>query len=297
MLAPGWVASPDQAAQQLGWVAPTALDRRSPPRWPGTGPMAGSECAPSAWTVRWDPGARWTGSGGLRAAHRAGARPGRAAQPARLPKPAAGALAVLAGCRSWRAAPGIPPDGCRPSCACPARRCFYWVFYHQVQTLWPVLRSTPLDGTLVALEARLWGLQPALAFQAALPQRWLSELFCFAYFAYYLFVPVVGLTALLTRGYRTAERILLATTGCFFGCYTCSGCCPRWARTSGFRPGLGPRALPRLPVQSPAVLLHRGRRDPGRRLPLLAHRRGAAADPAGPARRPPCFRPWRWSPP
>ena len=27
MLAPGWVASPDQAAQVLGWVAPTALDQ------------------------------------------------------------------------------------------------------------------------------------------------------------------------------------------------------------------------------------------------------------------------------
>jgi hypothetical protein len=116
----------------------------------------------------------------------------------------------------------------------------YWVFYHQVQTLWPVLHSAPLDGPLAALEARLWGLQPSQAFQAALPQRWLSELFCFAYFAYYLFVPVVGLTALLTRGYRAAERILLATTGCFFGCYALFWLLPTVGPHYWFPPGRGP---------------------------------------------------------
>jgi len=116
----------------------------------------------------------------------------------------------------------------------------YWVFYHQVQTLWPVLRAAPLDGALAALEARLWGLQPSLAFQAALPQRWLSELFCFGYFAYYLFVPVVGLTALLTRGYRAAERILLATTGCFLGCYALFWLFPTVGPHYWFPPGRGP---------------------------------------------------------
>jgi hypothetical protein len=116
----------------------------------------------------------------------------------------------------------------------------YWVFYHQVQTLWPVLRSAPLDGALAALEARAWGLQPALAFRAALPQRWLSELFCFAYFAYYFFVPAVGLTALLTRGYRAAERILLATTGCFFACYTLFWLFPTVGPHFWFPPGRGP---------------------------------------------------------
>jgi membrane-associated phospholipid phosphatase len=120
----------------------------------------------------------------------------------------------------------------------------YWAFYHQVQTIWPVLRPAPLDGALAALEARIWGLQPALAFQAALPQRWLAELFCFAYFAYYLFVPVVGLTALLTRGYRTAERILLATTGCFFGCYALFWLFPTVGPHYWFPPGRGPELYP-----------------------------------------------------
>lgn len=116
----------------------------------------------------------------------------------------------------------------------------YWVFYHQAQTLWPVLRAAPLDGRLAALEARLWGLQPALAFRAALPYRWLSELFCGAYFAYYLFVPALGLTVLLTRGYAAAERVLAATTGCFLCCYTLFWLFPTVGPHYWFAPGRGP---------------------------------------------------------
>jgi hypothetical protein len=117
----------------------------------------------------------------------------------------------------------------------------FWLFYHQVPTLWPILRAAPLDGHLAALELRLWGGQPALAFQAALPWRGLSETFCFAYFSYYLFVPAVGLTALASRGYLAAERILLATTGCFFVCYTLFWLLPTVGPHYWFPPGLGPQ--------------------------------------------------------
>ena len=117
----------------------------------------------------------------------------------------------------------------------------YFVFYHQIQTLWPILRSAPLDAHLAALEQRLWGLQPSLAFQPALPSRWLSELFCGAYFAYYLFVPLVGFTALLTRGYAAAERILVATTCCFFACYTLFWLAPTVGPHFWFPPATGPR--------------------------------------------------------
>jgi len=120
----------------------------------------------------------------------------------------------------------------------------YWVFYHQIQTLWPVLRAAPLDGTLAALEARLWGLQPSLALQPWLPWRWLSELFCFAYFAYYLFVPVVCLGTLATRGYAAAERMVLAATGCFFVCYTFFWLFPTVGPHYWFPPGLGPQLHP-----------------------------------------------------
>jgi hypothetical protein len=120
----------------------------------------------------------------------------------------------------------------------------YWVFYQQVEILWPILRRVPLDGALAALELRLWGLQPALAFQAALPFPWLSELFCCVYFSYYLFVPAVGLAALLGRGYQAAERVILATTVTFFACYTCFWLLPTVGPHYWFPPGLGPQLHP-----------------------------------------------------
>jgi hypothetical protein len=120
----------------------------------------------------------------------------------------------------------------------------YWAFYHQVQTLWPVLRSAPLDGRLAWLEFRLWGLQPSLALPARFPYRWLSELFCFVYFAYYLYVPVVGLSALLTRGYAAAERMIQAVSGCFFTCYTFFWLFPTVGPHYWFPPGLGPTLHP-----------------------------------------------------
>jgi len=120
----------------------------------------------------------------------------------------------------------------------------YWAFYHQVETLWPVLRSAPLDAGLAALEARLWGFQPALAFRAALPYRWLSELFCFAYFAYYAFVPALGLTVLARRGYRAAERIILAATACFYACYTWFWLLPTVGPQYWLPPGRGPELKP-----------------------------------------------------
>jgi hypothetical protein len=120
----------------------------------------------------------------------------------------------------------------------------FGLLYHQVQTLWPVLHRAPLDGLLAALELRLWGCQPALAFQAALPQRWLGELFCFAYLAYYLFVPTVLLTALVTRGYAAAERITLATSACFFSCYTLFWLLPTVGPQFWLPPALGPGPYP-----------------------------------------------------
>ena len=117
----------------------------------------------------------------------------------------------------------------------------YWVFYHQAQTLWPVLRAAPLDGPLAALEGRLWGLQPSLAFGAALPQRWVSELFCAAYFAYYLFVPVLGLATLCVRGYAAAERLLAAATGCMLSCYALFWLFPTVGPHYWFAPGRGPQ--------------------------------------------------------
>lgn len=117
----------------------------------------------------------------------------------------------------------------------------YWTFYHQIETLWPILHSAPLDQPLADLELRLWGCQPSLAFQAALPWRWLSELFCFAYFSYYLFVPLLGLTVLARRGYLAAERIFLAATLLFFACYTFFWLAPTVGPHFWFGERLGPQ--------------------------------------------------------
>jgi hypothetical protein len=120
----------------------------------------------------------------------------------------------------------------------------YWTFYHQIEVLWPMFRPAPLDGVLATMELRLWGCQPSLAFQALLPWRWLSEIFCFAYFSYYLFVPVLGLTVLARRGYLEAERIVLAATVLFYACYTFFWLAPTVGPHYWFPPGLGPRPYP-----------------------------------------------------
>jgi hypothetical protein len=117
----------------------------------------------------------------------------------------------------------------------------YWFFYHQAQTLWPLFRAQPLDGLLAQAEARLFGLQPSLAFRAAVPWRWLSELLCFAYLAYYFFTPVVGLTALLRKGYLVADRILLSVTACFLLCYAFFWIFPTVGPHFWFPPHAGPR--------------------------------------------------------
>ena len=120
----------------------------------------------------------------------------------------------------------------------------YTLLYRQVASLWPLLRTRPLDGSLAALELHLFGTQPSLAFQARLPWPALAELFCFAYLAYYFLVPLVGLTVLFRRGYEAAERILLAVTLCFLACYTWFWLVPTVGPHYWFPPGLGPRPYP-----------------------------------------------------
>lgn len=117
----------------------------------------------------------------------------------------------------------------------------YLVFYHQIQTIWPLFRTGPLDSCLVRAEAALFGCQPSLAFHAALPWRGLSELFCGAYYLYYYFTPVVGLTALLRNGYASAERILLAATATFFLCYIFFWAVPTVGPHYFLPPGGGPK--------------------------------------------------------
>jgi len=115
------------------------------------------------------------------------------------------------------------------------------VLYRQTATIWPVLYEQPFDAWLVHVEQVLWRSQPSVVFAQQAPWRWLSELFCAAYYAYYYFVPAMLFTVLLTRGYTAAERVVFSTTLCFLICYTLFWLFPTVAPHFWFPPHAGPQ--------------------------------------------------------
>jgi hypothetical protein len=115
------------------------------------------------------------------------------------------------------------------------------VLYRQTATVWPVFYERPFDAWLVHIEQALWGSQPSLVFAQHAPWRWLSELFCAAYYAYYYFIPAMLFTVLLTRGYRIAEHVVFSTTLCFLICYTLFWLFPTVAPHYWFPPHAGPQ--------------------------------------------------------
>jgi hypothetical protein len=120
----------------------------------------------------------------------------------------------------------------------------FWWFYRQTSIIWPVLHDAPFDAWIVALDQRLFGTQAALAFQDALPSRALGEIFSFAYFAYYFFMPAIFIGALLERGYRAAERAVFDASACFFSCYVFFWLFPTVSPHFWFPPGTGPQLYP-----------------------------------------------------
>jgi PAP2 superfamily len=115
------------------------------------------------------------------------------------------------------------------------------VLYRQTATVWPVLYEQPFDAWLVHVEQLLWRSQPSLVFAQQAPWRWLSELFCAAYYAYYYFVPAMLFTVLLTRGYTAAERVVFSIALCFLICYTLFWFFPTVAPHYWFPPHAGPQ--------------------------------------------------------
>jgi hypothetical protein len=116
----------------------------------------------------------------------------------------------------------------------------YWTFYHQAGIIWPIFHSAPFDGWLASADQALFGTQPALRFQALLPSRSLSEIFCFAYFTYFFYTPLVLIPAYF-KSYAAAERVAFATTLCFYLCYTFFWLFPTVAPHYWFPPHAGPR--------------------------------------------------------
>ena len=117
----------------------------------------------------------------------------------------------------------------------------YTVSYRQTATIWPVLYEQPFDAWLVRVEQLLWGSQPSLVLAEWAPWRWLSELFCGAYYAYYYFTPAMLFSVLLTRGYAAAERVVFATTFCFSICYALFWLFPTVSPHYWFPPHAGPQ--------------------------------------------------------
>ena len=74
------------------------------------------------------------------------------------------------------------------------------------------------DPVFIALEERIFGFQPAVAFMNALPYRLVSEFFYMAYFSYYLMISVVGL-ALFFRSRAFFWHYMAIVSFVFYGCF------------------------------------------------------------------------------
>lgn len=99
---------------------------------------------------------------------------------------------------------------------------FFLPIYEQVGVLNRIAVTREWDDVLRALDAGLFGTQPALAFSRVLPWEWLSEYMHFAYFTFYGLFPILGLTLAgkVHRAQRTRrlEPYLLALGIAFHTC-------------------------------------------------------------------------------
>jgi membrane-associated phospholipid phosphatase len=118
----------------------------------------------------------------------------------------------------------------RPHPALDLLRHFYPVllytgFYRETGVLNEMFVPSYLDWWFVELEQKLFGFQPSLAFMHALPYRWASELFYFAYFSYYLMIVGVGL-ALFLRNRPAFYHYVSVVSFSFYCCYLAFICLP-----------------------------------------------------------------------
>ncbi len=116
----------------------------------------------------------------------------------------------------------------------------YWTYYSQTATIWPVLYGAPFDATIAGLDRALFGFQPSLAWPERMPSPLLSELFCGAYFGYYLYVPVLLLATFFGRGYDAAGRLVFRATLCFYCFYAFFWLFPTVGPHYWFPPHAGP---------------------------------------------------------
>jgi membrane-associated phospholipid phosphatase len=112
----------------------------------------------------------------------------------------------------------------RPSnCLLDMLRHFYPILlyaglYRETGELNHMLVSGFLDPFFIRLEARMFGLQPSLAFMDSLPYPAVSELFYAVYFSYYLMIVGVGL-ALFYRNREQFFHYVSVISFLFYVCY------------------------------------------------------------------------------
>ena len=94
----------------------------------------------------------------------------------------------------------------------------YTGLYRETGELNHMLIAGFLDPFFIRLEARVFGLQPSLAFMDGLPYLAVSELFYAAYFSYYLMIAGVGL-ALFYRNREQFFHYLSVISFLFYVCY------------------------------------------------------------------------------
>jgi membrane-associated phospholipid phosphatase len=94
----------------------------------------------------------------------------------------------------------------------------YAFLYRESEQLNFLFVDKYLDPAFIALEERIFGFQPAVAFMSAFPQPWVSEFFFMSYFSYYVMIAAVGL-ALYFRRREEFWHYLAVLSFVFFVCF------------------------------------------------------------------------------
>jgi membrane-associated phospholipid phosphatase len=118
----------------------------------------------------------------------------------------------------------------------------YTGLYRETAALNQLLIPGFLDPFFIRLEARVFGMQPSLAFMDALPYLPVSELAYAAYFSYYVMIVGVGL-ALFYRDRRHFFHYVSVISFVFYVCYLIYILLPVMGPRMFFR-GLGDHPLP-----------------------------------------------------
>jgi len=131
------------------------------------------------------------------------------------------AAAILQGARA--AGPrlaGPSPGGLRGWVADLYPLPLFILLYRQSEALNRTFFAEPLDPAFFALEARLFGFQPSLAFAERFPATALAEVFYAAYFAFYPLILGFGAWA-IARDREDGRRFLGTLATVFYACYGC----------------------------------------------------------------------------